>query len=260
MKKLFYGCVLFLSIGIIFVSCKKDNLNPQKTILNDNTENDITKIGGPVYNPISVPIKRSYVWRDDKLDCSQDGSGCLVWTLNTNDGDDGDIYVGVENILTLIDLGNSNLDQDFLDGKLIKFSSLYEESIDNKIISGDYHLVFEFPYLFIKNNSNNIVKIINYEETLEFSDVVQKLKSSGGEYDKKAALATEQGSVWKCPEDGSNCKTKSISYNAEWLANNPKYMFAPTNESAVNAIVSRDGSKTTVVQETTSGEKFAIQF
>lgn len=256
MKKLIYGGLFLALGGIIFVGCKKENV----ATINTNDENSVNfqkQVG--VAGQLEEK-KRSYVWVNDKLDCSQDGSGCIVSSIYHTEN--GEIDLSVIQVLTLIELRNANLNQYFTNNDLsYEFPSLYESDVRLKIASGELRLTFEFPYLKLSTNQGSLERVFNYETTLSDKNVLAALQGAGN-YTKKASLNTDPGTpaVWKCTEDGDNCKVSSIKYNAEWLADNPEFLFAPTTENIESSQVVHDGTVKRVIVRTVSGKHFGIEF
>lgn len=256
MKKLIYGSLFLALTGIIFTSCKKENFANVNT--DDVKTAELQKQAGAP--GLLEEKKRSYVWVNNKLDCSQDGSGCIVKSAYHNEN--GEIDLSVLQVRKLIEIANSNLNQYFINNDLsYEFPSLYEPNVHLQINSRDLLLTFEFPYLLMKNNQGDLVGAYSYESTLSDNGVLAALQAAGG-YTKKASLNTDPNkpAVWKCTEAGDNCKVSSVSYNAQWLTENTGFLFAPTSENFVSSEIVIDGNVKRLIAETTSGNHFGIEF
>lgn len=200
-----------------------------------------------------------YYWDKEtgKLDCSLPGSGCQTPSTPVEDMDSDNLFV--LQLLKLIDIGSEDLNSYFIEHDESKlFPQLYESKRYNLIKNGDNIVKFEFPYLIISDGNSNIINIDNYDNIVEHQDIIDRVMAGG--YSYKASFSTTSGTVWKCLEPGDNCKVSLMSYNSEWLANNPKYMFAPTQNSIVETEISKDGSTTTVVAKYSEEEVYAIQY
>lgn len=256
MKKLFYGCLFLALVGIGFISCNKED-----NLISDSQVNTQEEIQASLSTIDQLEEKeRKYTWVNEKLDCSQAGKGCIVKSLYHSVN--GEVNLSEIQVLKLIEIGNVNLNQYFVHNDLsYEFPTLYESDMQVKIASNEFVLDFEFPYFKITNSQGVLEKVFNYETTLSNNDVLAALQNDG-EYTKKVEFNTDPNkpAVWKCVVDGDNCKVNSISFNAQWLADNPQYLFAPTNENFESTEIDEDGIHKRVIVKTVSGNHFGIQF
>ncbi|MDR9399714.1 hypothetical protein [Salibacter sp.] len=198
--------------------------------------------------------KRAYEWVDDKLDCSQPGSGCKV---PSSSADAQDQFV--DQVLELINIGNNDLDNYFLNNDLsTEFPNLYNDDFLGKLVSGERNLNFEFPYLFINNDQDELVEVYNYESTLSDNNVLAQLQIAS--YSKEVAFSDDEGTVWECLQSGNNCKVSSVSFHAQWLASNPSYTFAPNIEDIDDIEISQDGNSNRILITSSSNEYYGVEF
>ena len=237
MKKLIYGVSFLAIVGIVIVGCSKENITP----ISLSGENEATDETGIVSKGLPGTVYkteiRKYVWINEKMDCSQVGSGCEVGaTLTASDGDVIDL--SLSQILKLIEVGNNDLNQAFKKNKVR----------------------FTFPYLTIENSAGNVVKAYNYESTIDNPQVKAAIQGNG--YTKKVEFNSDPNKpvVWKCKEPGDNCKVKSVRFNTKWLKDNPSWFLAPISEPIVTTEIEQDGTITRIIGRTISGKKFGIEY
>jgi len=261
MKRLIYAAPVMLLLGVLTVSCEKEN--PEKFLGNKMFGTDVSetpglRAGARIYNET-----RAFFWDEEKglLDCSQDGSGCEVKTVAVQlDGTEKDLTNS--QAVLLIKLGVKNPTEYFVKNNYRDiFPQFYEVEFLTKMVAGELSLNFEFPYLQINNSNGEQVVVYNFESTIENEDVKAGIIAGGG-YSKKVQLNTDTSKpvVWKCLEDGSNCKTSRVSISAAWLAKNPAFAILPTNENVASAEVNNDGRNSKVLFKTNSGANFGVEF
>tara|TARA_R110002072_G_scaffold302060_2_gene483617 strand:+ start:40241 stop:41026 length:786 start_codon:yes stop_codon:yes gene_type:complete len=261
MKKLIYGVSFLAIVGIVIVGCSKENITP----ISLSGENEATDETGIVSKGLPGTVYkteiRKYVWINEKMDCSQVGSGCEVGaTLTASDGDVIDL--SLSQILKLIEVGNNDLNQAFKKNQLrFEFPSLYKQGyITSGISTGQLKVRFTFPYLTIENSAGNVVKAYNYESTIDNPQVKAAIQGNG--YTKKVEFNSDPNKpvVWKCKEPGDNCKVKSVRFNTKWLKDNPSWFLAPISEPIVTTEIEQDGTITRIIGRTISGKKFGIEY
>lgn len=253
-KSIFFGAIA-LSLGVVLYSCEKEGISTNDaTTQNDGTNARSIKASGTV-----VTEKRSYTWVGNKLDCSSAGSGCEVKAIIRTDN--GDIDLSEIQVLRLIEIGKVDLNQYFLRNNLrSEFPGIYEGQFFGKVASGELTLDFQFPYLLFFDRQGNLERAFNYEATLSSDKVVAALRMMAA-YDKKAELNTDTSKpvVWKCISAGDNCQTSKISFNLDWAARNPHYLFPSTNERIESVEVSRDANGNKLLLKTTSGKVYGVE-
>lgn len=203
---------------------------------------------------------RSYVWKGDKLDCTQAGMGCVVAT--TSYESNGDVIdLTKKQMLKLIEIGKGDLKEAFLNRLLrVEFPTLYENDyIVNKINLNKIDILFEIPYLTLTDKETGEITIFNYENVIYDTDVIAALKAARGGYEKQMELNTNPciPAVWLCLSDGNNCAVSaSVSYNKAWLLDNLTYLFLPNNEEIINSKIDEDK----IIVETIEGNKYGFKF
>jgi len=256
MKKVINFGALAISVGMMLYSCNKESV----TVNEASTQNEEAYAIKARVGLEHEVEKRSYKWVDGKLDCSSDGLGCEVEAVYRSK--DGDINLSEIQVLKLIEIGKVDLNQYFVRNDLrYEFPSIYEDEFFAKISSGEFKIIFEFPYMQIINSRSNLEMVYNYERTLSNDNVVSALRMNGGEYDKKAELNTDTDNpvVWKCYDPGDNCKTSAIRFNLDWVKSNHKYLFPPTIENIENVEVTQNENGKKILLKTASGKVYGIE-
>lgn len=257
MKKLIYGSLFLATIGTSIISCKKEM---QPTLPLNNSEKGespvfIEKIGNSGY----TEAQRSYKWIDNntKLDCSAPGKGCTVKSYYVNGNKENDVTVNqVMKLLTMTeDNGTIILNNNML---IHEFPEFYEGKMLSKIQNGDIKLFFEFPYLQVLDQNDELIKVYNYEHTISENQVINKLQT--GTATKKISVNTTPGQgPWKCTEAGTNCKVSRLRLNIHWAAANPEYSIFPSNGNQTITDVEKDVNSKRVLFRTANGLEYGLE-
>ncbi|WP_457618656.1 hypothetical protein [Lutibacter sp.] len=257
MKKLMIKLTAILFLGVSMLSCEKEEIQPNLSTNNsDNTESTIFKKASG--NSNYVEITRSYKWIENNtvLDCSAPGKGCTVKSSYINNGNEIDITVNqVMKLLTMTEDNGAII----IKNNMLKheFPEFYTDEMLLKIQNGDIKLFFEFPYLKILNQQDELIKVYNYEHTITDNQVANKLQAGGAT--KKIAVNTKPGEgPWKCTEAGNNCKVSKLRLDLHWAAANPKYSIFPSNGNQTIIGVEKDVNSRRVKVRTASGLEYGI--
>lgn len=251
-NKIIYGVFAIFFFGII--GCNKE------AIVSIEKEVDFKLMQkNSTYKSFELKEEnRSFVWVNDKLDCSEKGVGCVV--KSQYKGKEGVIDLSLIQVMKLINIGKENLNKYFCENDLsYEFPSLYEKEFIEKISSNSYNLTFEFPYFKVISDRGEIVKIYNYENYIIEPCIIEMLKDQG-DYTHKISLSTTPGSVWKCLEPGDNCKVSKVKYDAKWLASNPEFLFIPKFEEIKSVEVDGDINSQRILITTVYDNVFGIEY
>lgn len=256
-KSIIFGATA-LTAGIFVLSCQKEEVKTNQTN-SQNEQVSVNSLDKRVKGATLETKKRAYKWVNDKLDCSQDGSGCEVSARYVSATEKIDL--SVIQLTKLIEIGSADLNKYIVHNNLrYEFPSFYNSEFFGKIAARKVKLLFEFPYLSVLDNEGKLMEVYNYESSVGNEKVDAALRKAGG-YSKKVELNTNTNNpvVWKCISDGDNCKVSALRFNADWIAENYKYLHAPTKEAIKSVELSKGENGNKILLRTESGNLYGVE-